>query len=386
MITRRTAVGFGLVLVSASVIAIGAVAVVKHFYSPSGTAESRDKSPPVGEGKSAARQSIGNAPARQNASAPEKMVWIPGGEFTMGSDENEPAEAPAHRVRVDGFWMDETEVTNAQFTKFVEATGYVTTAERKPDWEEIKKQVPPGTPMPPDEQLVPASMVFTPPQSAVKLENFSAWWSWVPGANWGHPNGPQSDLSGKLNHPVVHVSWDDAVAYCQWAGKRLPTEAEWEFAARGGLEEKPFIWGDEPPSDSHPQANIWQGHFPNLNTRADGYVLTAPVKSYKPNGYGLYDMAGNVWEWCSDWYRLDAYLLVEAPLVDGVLLNPQGPTKSFDPGEPLAPKRVHRGGSFLCSDSYCSSYRPSARRGTTPDSSMSHLGFRCVKSPSDSDE
>jgi formylglycine-generating enzyme len=185
---------------------------------------------------------------------------------------------------------------------------------------------------------------------------------------------------------VVHVSWDDAVAYCQWAGKRLPTEAEWEFAARGGLEEKPFIWGDEPPSDSHPQANIWQGHFPNLNTRADGYVLTAPVKSYKPNGYGLYDMAGNVWEWCSDWYRLDAYLLVEAPLVDGVLLNPQGPTKSFDPGEPLAPKRVHRGGSFLCSDSYCSSYRPSARRGTTPDSSMSHLGFRCVKSPSDSDE
>jgi sulfatase modifying factor 1 len=312
---------------------------------------------------------------------PPGMRWIPGGEFFMGSDATDawPHEGPPHRVRVHGFWMDETEVTNAQFRAFVEATGYVTTAEKKPNWEEIKKQVPPGTPKPPDDQLVAASMVFSPPAGPVPLDDFTAWWAWVPGADWRHPEGPGSSLEGKDDHPVVQVSWDDAVAYAQWAGKRLPTEADWEFAARGGLPAKHYVWGDEPVSESRPQANIWQGEFPHRNTKADGFAGAAPVKSFPPNGYGLYDMAGNVWEWCSDWYRPDTYELQLAASQGGVIDNPQGPEKSFDPSEPFAPKRVQRGGSFLCHATYCSSYRPSARRSTTPDSSMCHLGFRCVK-------
>jgi sulfatase modifying factor 1 len=312
-------------------------------------------------------------------SAPPGMVWIPGGEFMMGtaSDLGWPDEKPAHRVRVAGFWMDTTEVTNAQFREFVKATGYQTTAEKPPDLAEIMRQSPPGTPPPPKEQLVPGSLVFKMTAGPLpNLRDFSQWWHWTPGANWRQPEGPGSNLDGKDQHPIVHVSWDDAIAYCQWAGKRLPTEAEWEFAARGGLDGKPYVWGDMPPgADGKWQCNIWQGQFPWKNTRDDGYERTAPVKSYPPNGYGLYDMAGNVWEWCADWYDRDLYRRRAGAQVT---VNPTGPARTHDPLHPFEPRRVQRGGSFLCNDSYCSRYRPSARHGCTPDSGMSHVGFRCV--------
>ena len=227
----------------------------------------------------------------------------------MGTDSDLgwPDEKPAHRVRVDGFWMDEHEVTNAQFRAFVEATGYVTTAEKAPRLEEVMAQLPPGSPPPPKENLVPGSLVFTPPAGRVNLDDVSQWWAWTPGANWQHPEGPGSSIEGKDDHPVVHVSWDDAVAYARWASKRLPTEAEWEFAARGGLDGQPYVWGNERPSDTQIHANIWQGEFPRQNTVKDGFARTAPVQSFLPNGYGLYDMAGNVWEWCADWYQRDLY-------------------------------------------------------------------------------
>jgi formylglycine-generating enzyme required for sulfatase activity len=213
----------------------------------------------------------------------------------------------------------------------------------------------------------------------VDTRDFSQWWHWTPGANWWHPEGPESTLDGKDDHPVVQVSWDDAVAYAKWAGKRLPTEAEWECAARGGLEGKPYVWGDEPFNPKKPQANIWQGDFPYRNTAEDGYERTAPVKSYPPNGYGLYDMAGNVWEWCADWYQRDLY---RQRAGRGVIVNPAGPERSSDPTRPFTPQRVQRGGSFLCNDSYCSRYRPGARHGCSPDTGMSHVGFRCVQSRS----
>jgi formylglycine-generating enzyme required for sulfatase activity len=276
---------------------------------------------------------------------------------------------------VNGFWMDETEVTNAQFRVFVEATGYVTTAEKKPVWEELRKQLPPGTPKPPESKLVPGSAVFTPPKGKVNLKDFSQWWQWTPGACWKHPEGPDSDLRGRDDHPVVHVSWDDAIAYAGWAGKRLPTEAEWEFAARGGLDGKPYVWGDEPPDPT--RANLWQGEFPHKNTAEDGFERSAPVKSYPPNGYGLYDMAGNVWEWCADWYQRDLYAQRAGK---GVIEDPKGPDSTVDTQRPFTPQRVQRGGSFLCNDSYCSRYRPSARHGCSPDTGMSHVGFRCVRS------
>ncbi|TWT97791.1 Serine/threonine-protein kinase pkn1 [Botrimarina colliarenosi] len=315
--------------------------------------------------------------------APEGMVWIPGGEFSMGSDFRlaRPDEQPIHRVRVDGFWMDRTEVTNAQFREFVEATGYVTVAEKAPDVEEIMAQLPPGTPPPKEEDLVAASLVFTPTRGPVPLNNVGAWWRWEPGANWKHPEGPDSTLEGRDDYPVVQVAWYDAVAYCKWAGKRLPTEAEWERAARGGIEGAPFVWGDAPLSDDEPQVNIWQGSFPYKNTKRDGYMTAAPVGTYPPNGFGLVDMGGNVWEWTADWFHRDAYSLLERQLGEGVVaVNPQGPAKSFDPSQPYTPQRSTRGGSFLCSDSYCSSYRPSARMGCSPDTGLSHTGFRCVKS------
>jgi formylglycine-generating enzyme required for sulfatase activity len=289
-----------------------------------------------------------------------------------------PSERPGHRVRVGGFWMDETDVTNAQFRAFVEATGYVTTAEKPPSAEEILKQSPPGTPPPPKEKLVPGSLVFRPTQGPVDTRDFSQWWHWTPGASWRHPEGPGSTIDGKDDHPVVHVSWDDAVAYAKWAGKRLPTEAEWEFAARGGLDNKPYAWGDEPFSEEHPQCNIWQGEFPYRNTAKDGYERTAPVKSFAPNGYGLYDVAGNVWEWCADWYQRDLY---RTRAGKSVTINPAGPERTIDPARPFMPQRVQKGGSFLCSDSYCSRYRPSARHGCSPDTGMAHVGFRCVMTP-----
>jgi formylglycine-generating enzyme required for sulfatase activity len=311
--------------------------------------------------------------------SPPGMVWIPGGTFTMGSDGPEawPDESPSHPVTVDGFWMDVTEVTNSQFREFVEATRYVTTAERTPTAEEILAQSPPGTPPPPPEVLAPGSLVFTPPDHAIPLNNLSQWWSWTLGANWKHPEGPLSDLTGRDQHPVVHVCWDDAVAYAKWAGKRLPTEAEWEFAARGGLKGKTYVWGNDPPNSNQPQLNIWHGEFPHENTLNDGYRMTAPVKSFPPNGYGLFDMAGNVWEWCSDWYDNTTYSQCSRtqPTV-----NPMGPSACNDPQHPFTPVRVQRGGSFLCSDSYCWRYRPSARHAGAIDSGMSHAGFRCVKS------
>ncbi|REK06863.1 MAG: formylglycine-generating enzyme family protein [Planctomycetota bacterium] len=314
------------------------------------------------------------------ADGPPGMVWIPGSEFTMGTDSDLgwPDESPAHRVRVDGFWIDETEVTNDQFGEFVDATGYVTTAERAPTAEEILAQLPPGTPPPPDEVLVPGALVFTPTTSPVPLDDFTAWWKWTPGADWRHPEGPDSDLTGRGDHPVVHVSWDDAAAYAKWAGKRLPTEAEWEIAARGGLENQPYAWGDTKPGEGGWQANLWQGTFPHHNTKSDGFVRTAPVRSFEPNGYGLYDMAGNVWEWCGDWYDRNLY---RRRAGGEVIDNPQGPEQSSDPTQPYQPQRVQRGGSFLCNDSYCSRYRPSARHGCSPDTGMSHVGFRCAKSP-----
>jgi formylglycine-generating enzyme required for sulfatase activity len=318
--------------------------------------------------------------------APPGMVWIPGGEFAMGTDDlrSLPNERPAHRVRVEGFWIDEHDVTNAEFAKFVEATGYITTAEKKPDWEELKKQLPPGTPKPDDSVLVAGSLVFTPTARPVPLDDLSAWWRWVPGACWRHPEGPGSNVVGRESHPVVQVCWDDAVAYAKWAGKRLPTEAEWEFAARGGLEGKRYAWGDEFRPSGKYMANTWQGLFPVTNSAEDGFVGTSPVKSFPPNGYGLYDMAGNVWQWCSDWYRVDAFTRAVTELANkSVCRDSGGPTESWDPADPNAPKRVVKGGSFLCSPSYCESYRPSARRGTPPDTGSSHTGFRCVVSPGD---
>ncbi len=312
------------------------------------------------------------------AKAPAGMVEIPGGEFFMGSAGNAPAhERPAHPVKIDAFWMDETEVTNAAFAEFVAATNYITTAEKPIDWEQLRKSLPPDSERPPDERLAPGSMVFTPTTEAVPLNNFAAWWRWVPGANWRHPEGPASNIEGKGEHPVVQVSWDDAVAFCEWAGKRLPTEAEWECAARGGLAGTRFSWGEDVPTDSDPRANIWQGDFPYRNTEGDGYMRTAPVKQFPANGYGLYDMAGNVWEWCSDWYRVDIYTQRDA---QKAAVNPAGPSAGWDPNHPHSPGRVTRGGSFLCHVSYCESYRPAARRGTPPDTGMSHIGFRCAKS------
>ncbi len=300
------------------------------------------------------------------------MVWIPGGTFWRGSDNPKMRDAqPAHQVAVDGFWMDQTAVTNEQFARFVKATGYLTVAERTPDAKDF-----PGAP---PENLVAGAVVFTPPSGPVSLANHLHWWSYVKGASWRHPEGPQSDLQGREKHPVVQVAWQDAVAYARWAGKRLPTEAEFEFAARGGLERKTFAWGDEFKPDGKWMANIWQGRFPYHNSGEDGYRATAPVGSFPANGYGLYDMAGNVWQWCSDWYRHDYYRQLAAgsqPVHD-----PQGPDDSYDPSEPGTAKRVMRGGSYLCTDQYCTAYEVGARGKGDPDSGTNHVGFRCVRTP-----
>ncbi len=319
---------------------------------------------------------------------PAGMAWIPGHEFLMGNDHqmSQPNERPAHKVRVSGFWMDVHDVTNAQFRRFVEATGYVTTAEKKPRWEDLRVQLPAGTPRPDDSALQAGAMVFVGTQTEVSLRDYSRWWRFVPGANWRHPEGPQSTIAGKDDHPVVQVSYEDAQAYAKWAGKRLATEAEWEFAARGGLAQATYTWGNELSPQGRAMANIWDTRqaqpFPVVKDEKV-QVGTTPVGSFSPNGYGLYDMAGNVWQWTSDWYRADAFRIqaqYRQPPQD-----PAGPANSFDPDEPgmpaSAPKRVTRGGSFLCSDTYCISYRASARRGTDPLNPMSHIGFRTVMTP-----
>ncbi len=311
--------------------------------------------------------------------APEGMVWIPGGTFSMGiadprtlprgGSDPMPDARPVHRVQVDGFWMDTTPVTNADFAKFVEATGYRTVAERA-----FEVEVP-GQ----DEPRVvdPGSIVFHHPDRVANPHDFTQWWKWVTGANWRHPEGPDSNIENRMDYPVVQVAWDDAVAYAEWAGKRLPTEAEWEFAARGGLSGKPYPWGMELKPEGQWQANTWQGTFPQEDTGEDGFAGLAPVAQFAPNGYGLYDMGGNVWEWCADWYSYGHY---GVRVHDGEpIVNPQGPDRSFDPQEPGVKKRSTRGGSFLCTDQYCTRYMVGTRGKNEPSSSANHIGFRLVK-------
>jgi formylglycine-generating enzyme required for sulfatase activity len=312
---------------------------------------------------------------------PKGMVWIPGGEFSMGSESASESlcglpgttldAMPIHRVYVDAFWMDETEVTNAQFKEFVDATGYVTVAEIKPTLEEF-----PGAPL---ENLVTGSTVFKPTKSPVALDQYLQWWSYVPGANWKHPAGENSNLDGRENYPVVHVAYEDAEAYAKWANKRLPTEAEWEFASRGGKAGELYAWGNELKPNNQYQANIYQGAFPveGGDSGADGWVGIAPVKQYAPNGYGLYDIGGNVWEWVSDWYRADYYAQLRSKGV--VARNPKGPDVPYDPQEPDQKKRVHRGGSFLCSDLYCTRYLVGTRGKGESRTASNHCGFRCVR-------
>jgi formylglycine-generating enzyme required for sulfatase activity len=312
---------------------------------------------------------------------PEGMVWIPGGEFSMGCDQSGESlcglpgvtrdSQPIHRVYVDAFWMDATEITNEQFDRFVKATGYRTIAEIAPTKEEF--------PTAPPENLVAGSTVFTPTPGPVLLRDHFQWWRYQHGANWRHPEGPGSDIKGREKYPVVHVAYPDAEAFAKWASKRLPTEAEWEFAARGGNVGWLYTWGNDLKPDGKWMANIYQGPFPVKDTGEDGFVGLAPVKSFPPNGYGLYDMAGNVWEWCSDWYRPDYYEQLKA--AGGVARNPRGPDSPYDPAEPNEKKRVHRGGSFLCSDQYCSRYMVGTRGKGEVTTGSNHVGFRCVKTP-----
>jgi len=313
----------------------------------------------------------GTSKTPSSVAAPQGMVWVPGGEFDQGSDEEMFQDArPIHRVRVDGFWMDATEVTNGEFKRFADETKYVTVAERVPRAEDYPGALP--------DMLVPGSVVFSPPKKAVPLNDHFQWWNYVKGASWRHPEGPGSTIGRRMDHPVVHIAFEDAQAYATWAGKRLPTEAEWEFAARGGLAAKKYPWGDDFRPGGKYMANTFQGHFPEKNTAEDGYVATNPVKAFPANAFGLYGMAGNVWEWVSDWYRPDYYARLASQ--GGTARSPPGPPDSFDPSEPGVQKRVQKGGSFLCTDQYCSRYMPGGRGKGAPDTGTNHLGFRLVKS------
>ena len=309
---------------------------------------------------------------------PNNMVLIPGGEYLMGSDKSESYtnEKPVHRVVVSSFFMDKYEVTNQQFLQFVNETGYTTTAEKKINWDEMMSQLRPGTSRPPDSLLEPGSLIFKASSYPIPLNDESSWWEWEKGASWKHPSGKNSSINEIMDHPVVHISWDDAVAYAQWAGKRLPTEAEWEWAARGKKTDAIYPWGNESINETPMKANFWQGHFPYKNTKQDGYHLTAPVGSFISNEYGLFDMSGNVWEWCSDFYHINSYSYDKEK---GICINPKGPKTSYDPSEPFAIKKILRGGSFLCNDSYCSGYRVSRRMSSSKDTGLMHTGFRCVK-------
>jgi len=300
------------------------------------------------------------------------MVWIPGGTFQVGSEHHYPEEAPVHRVTVDGFWMDQYTVTNDAFARFVAATGHVTFAERPPRAEDYPGALP--------GMLVPGSLVFQKPPQRVDMQNIGNWWAYVPGADWRHPEGPTSSLEGRAQYPVVHVAYEDAKAYATWAGKVLPTEAEWERAARGGLDGAVYCWGNEFAPEGRQMANTWQGEFPWENLRTDGYEGTAPVGAFPPNGYGLYDMAGNVWEWTTDWYQ--PRHPQEALKACCVPVNPRGGNRdaSYDPAQPTIriPRKVLKGGSHLCAPNYCLRYRPAARFPEPIDTSTCHLGIRCV--------
>ena len=315
---------------------------------------------------------FGDVAASHNKAQKDTMIWIPGGAFRMGSDRHYVEEAPAHRVIVDGFWMDATPVTNRQFAAFVEATGHVTAAERKPDPRDYPGALP--------HMLRAGSLVFSPTPRPVSLEDWSQWWSFKFGADWRHPLGPDSSIRGLDDHPVVHVAYPDALAYARWAGKSLPTEAQWEYAARGGLEGAEFAWGDELTPNGRHMANTWQGAFPFENTAEDGHERTSPVGSYPANGYGLFDMIGNVWEWTCDWY--EPKHPDEALKACCTPLNPRGgrEERSYDPLQPSIriPRKVLKGGSHLCAPSYCRRYRPAARHPEPIDTSAGHVGFRCV--------
>ncbi len=304
------------------------------------------------------------------------MVWIPGGEFAMGSEHHYPEEAPAHRVTVDGFWMDRRTVTNEQFARFVKATRHVTLAERPANPDDYPGADP--------QLLVPASTVFVNPGRRVDLRDHYNWWTYIPGASWRHPQGPGSSVKKRPDHPVVHVAWDDVVAYAAWVGKEIPTEAEWEFAARGGLDGAEFAWGDELNPDGKWMANTWQGEFPIENLGLDGHEGTAPVGSFPANGYGLFDMAGNVWEWTIDWYQPHGET-AEVGHSCCVPANPRGGAaeRSYDPNSPQVriPRKVMKGGSHLCAPNYCRRYRPAARMPQAIDTSTSHLGFRLIVRP-----
>ncbi len=311
--------------------------------------------------------------AAASGPAPAGMTWIPGGEFWMGCDDCDMPDArPVHLVSVSGFWMDATPVTNDQFAAFVKATGYATVAERRPDPADF-----PGVPL---DKLQPGAVVFTPPNHPVSLRDYTQWWSYLPGASWRHPEGRSTDLKGRGSHPVVHVAWEDVNAFAQWTGKRLPTEAEFEFAARGGLDRARYAWGNDLKPGGKAVANVWEGSFPDTNTREDGYYRTSPVTAFPPNGYGLYDIGGNVWQWCADWYRPDYYSTFADP--DVATRDPRGPDSSFDPDEPAVRKRVTRGGSFLCSSEYCQRFLVGSRGKSEISTGSSNLGFRLVRSAS----
>jgi len=369
----RKPIWMSLVCVALS-FACGAVYAVHHAFTAPNVTEVRAS-------LSSFQPTICNPLTPPPGNPPAGMVWIPGGEFSMGAGQlagmnhvgmqaTEDSQ-PIHRVFVNGFWMDRTDVTNEQFAKFVNATGYLTVAERQPRAEDF-----PGAP---PENLIAGGVVFRRPAHPVTLNNHFQWWTYVKGANWRHPTGPASSLKGREKYPVVQIAYEDAEAYARWAGKRLPTEAEWEFAARGGLTGKLYAWGDEFRPGGKWMANTHQGRFPDEDTAEDGYDGISPVAKYPPNSYGLYDISGNVWQWTSDWYRPDYY--AQLATSGGVSRNPTGPANPYDPAEPSERKKAQRGGSFLCTDQYCSRYMVGTRGKGEVSTGTNHLGFRCVVTP-----
>ena len=375
---KRPAIA-ALILLVAALALIAAMTISSRLDSaakPTAATDSKEQDAVrPGVGKTPERNSVSSAePPISNDPRLKNMVWIPGGQFTMGALETVPDEFPPHDVELDSFWIDATEVTNRQFFEFVSATSYVTTAERPPEL----RSVQPGSGFENAEILPefnkPGSICSMPLRSRDDIDpnkGAYSWWQYVPGADWRHPEGPDSGIDDRMEHPVVHVSWLDVTAYCEWAGKQLPTEAQWEYAARGRRVNATYPWGDERNPDGQWLNNIWQGEFPIKDTGEDGFTRTAPVRSFPPNDFGLFDMSGNVWEWCSDYYQPEYYFV-------SPVRNPVGPEFSFDPQEPGIIKRVQRGGSFMCSDQYCVGYRNSARMKGEEDSGAFHTGFRCV--------